>query len=161
MFYSYILNEKQLTDNSFPKWMPDSDNETDSTKRLAFIPNFTKSQQTPMSKTSQSASQSKQQTTPRPADSTPGILTASSLVNNCKRCRSTFTLIQVGKLKRYSSTNSECVYHWGKLRSMRFDKSVEQRYSCCSGGLGSDGCEVGKHVYDGDYDGNGTGGKKF
>ena len=44
----------------------------------------------------------------------------------------------------------ECVHHWGKLRSIRVDKIIEQKYSCCSGDSKSDGCQIGKHVYDGD-----------
>lgn len=150
MFYSYILTEKQLEENSFPKWMISGE------EGLVYIPNFKKSE-APMSSSKQQSKQPQQQ---QYVTSTTGDSSSSILLKNCKRCRSTFTLLQVGNLKRYSSTNSECVYHWGKLRSIRFDRTLEQRYSCCSADVGSDGCEVGKHVYDGDYDGQGTGNKK-
>ena len=49
------------------------------------------------------------------------------------------------------------MHHWGKLRNVRVDKSVVQKYSCCNGGPSETGCETGKHVYEGDYDGEGTG----
>ena len=144
LFYSYILNDKQLTDNSFPRWMTSSSLE-DAEKRLAYIPNFSKgSNQTTTTTTKKSLSTV--------------TVSGETIVKNCKRCKSTFHLISSdGRTKRYATSNSECVYHWGKLRSIWIDKSVEKRYSCCSGGLTSEGCEIGKHVYDGDYDGHGTG----
>ena len=80
----------------------------------------------------------------------------SEIINQiCKRCNKTFNLRC--KDLFYLTSNSECVFHWGKLRNVRVDKAIEHKYSCCSGGLDSDGCEVGKHVYDGDYNGNGNG----
>jgi RNA exonuclease 1 len=36
------------------------------------------------------------------------------------------------------------------LRAIRVNKFSEQKYSCCNSDTKSDGCQVGKHVYDGD-----------
>jgi RNA exonuclease 1 len=73
----------------------------------------------------------------------------------CKRCNKTFHISAKSML--YSNENSQCIYHWGKLRNVRFNKLTEQKYSCCSGEVNSSGCQVGRHVYDGEYDGYGTG----
>ena len=77
------------------------------------------------------------------------------IIKKCKRCNRPFQITSKSFL--YSPSNSECVFHWGKLRSTRFNKSIEQKYLCCSGDINSGGCETGKHVYDGDYDGNSEG----
>lgn len=147
MFYSYILSDKQLLDNSFPRWMKIEENSTQPAKRLAFIPNFTSS--TPSSTSLNKISSQAKEKGEKNAETT--------ILKACKRCKTNFNLIDTSSTKKYSTSNSECVYHWGKLRSIRVNKAVEQRYSCCSGGINSDGCELGKHVYDGDYDGHGTG----
>ena len=137
IFYSYVLTEKQLEDNSFPKWI-DKNN-----KKLACIPNM---------------SNTKKSTEAKKTDSqkaTIAGLNTEIVTHICKRCNRTFSLR--AKDLTYLTSNSECVFHWGKLRNVRVDKVIEHKYSCCSGGMDSDGCEVGKHVYDGDYNGNGNG----
>lgn len=152
MFYSYILTETQLDSNSFPSWMTTVDNINIKTKsRLASIPNFKNSvlsKSTSNDKIKDSAISSQQ-------DEQSGENTDKYIVKICKRCNRPFQI--TSKSFIYSPSNSECVFHWGKLRSMRFNKTIEQKYSCCSGELNSEGCETGKHVYDGDYDGNGEG----
>jgi RNA exonuclease 1 len=134
MFCKYVLNEKQLQDNSFPDWL--KTNNENNKKRLAYIPNF-----------SNSTDQLNKQLIKK--------VDSSILVKICKRCNKTFQLNSIDMT--YSSNNSDCVFHWGKIRNQRFNKLVEQKYSCCSNEANSEGCEVGKHVYDGDYDGNGIG----
>ena len=136
MFCKYILNEKQLQDNSFPDWLKSTNPDINNKKRLAYIPNFSNSND-------QLNKQLHKQ------------VDSSILVKICKRCNKTFQLNSVDMT--YSSKNSECVFHWGKIRNQRFNKVVEQKYSCCNHDANSEGCEVGKHVYDGDYDGNGIG----
>lgn len=135
MFYAYVLSEKQLEDNSFPKWM--QVNAQENYPRLAYIPNFTQ--------------QSKNSTEKSAASSDSSRL----LTKTCKRCTKNFYLNS--KDMSYAAENSECVYHWGKLRSVRVNKCLEQVFPCCSGGANSVGCEEGKHVYDGEYDGHGLG----
>ncbi|CAF0873432.1 unnamed protein product [Brachionus calyciflorus] len=134
MFYQYVLTEKQLEDNSFPKWL---DNQN---FRLAYIPNFN---------TLNKNSTEKQLT------QTQDNFDQKLLTKTCKRCNKNFYL-NSHDLSYYHG-NSECVFHWGKLRNTRVNKSIEQKFSCCSGGSNSTGCEEGKHVYDGDYDGHGKG----
>jgi RNA exonuclease 1 len=148
VFYSYILTEKQLEENSFPSWMTTVNNIDGKSKgRLACIPNF---KNTSVTKSSLSDK-------PKQDDSKTDIKddVDKFIMKSCKRCNKTFQITSKSFL--YSPSNSECVFHWGKLRSMRFNKSIEQKYSCCSGDLNSGGCETGKHVYDGDYDGNSEG----
>lgn len=135
MFYQYILTEKQLNDNSFPAWLSAQTELT--TQRLAFIPNFNSSV--------------KNSTEKKPSTDK---VDSKLLTKTCKRCNGNFYL---HKDLIYYHGNSECVYHWGKLRNIRVNKALEQKYSCCSSGPNSIGCEEGKHVYDGDYDGHGRG----
>ena len=137
MFYQYILTDKQLEENSFPKW---TDNQQADKKRTAFIPNF-----------NSVIKNSTEKQLKTPADITDSKL----LTKTCKRCSRNFYLNSADL--SYYENNSECVFHWGKLRSTRVNKSIEQKYSCCSGGADSHGCEEGKHVYDGEYDGHGKG----
>lgn len=47
----------------------------------------------------------------------------------------------------------ECVHHWGRLRRQRAPGGWETHYNCCSGAVGSTGCQVAKqHVQDGRKD---------
>ena len=124
--------------------------------RLACIPNFN-SQSTKTSssdKTSKSAAETEsgQSTKEEEAAAAAADVFVAKI---CKRCNRPFQI--TSKSYIYSPKNSECVFHWGKLRSTRFNKQIEQKYSCCSGEINAEGCETGKHVYDGDYDGNGEG----
>lgn len=165
MFYKYVLNEKQLDENSFPKWMESNDK-----KRLAFIPNFS-TQSKNISSAINTADKAKTSTTKEATNETSDDTTKekekskqntpvandkeSLLTKKCKRCNRSFSILS--KTMTYSTNNSTCVYHWGKLRNVRVNKVLEQKYSCCSGGNNEEGCMFGKHVYDGDYDGNGAG----
>lgn len=145
--------------------MPSS---SSTTNRLAFIPNFSATKSLG-DKFSENANQNKAASTASPdkykldnrktqhvkSESQQVEIEDSNVsIKRCKRCSSTFYINP--KDMSYLSTNSECVFHWGKLRNVRFNKIVEQKYTCCGGGCASEGCEVGKHVYDGDYVGNGT-----
>jgi RNA exonuclease 1 len=159
-----VLTENQLEENSFPKWMPNSGH------KLALIPNFvTKknisdkfSENSNANKSHSEASSAKykldNRNKPHTASSTSSNESpASSQISTkvCKRCSKTFYINSADM--SYMSANSECVYHWGKLRNVRFNRVVEQKYFCCSGSCNSEGCEVGNHVYDGEYDGHGQG----
>lgn len=135
--------------------------ETNDKKRLAYIPNYS-AQNKNISSASSTKDKAKDVTnekgdnTAKDKQSTPGASDKDSLLTKkCKRCNRTFHIIS--KTMVYSTNNSTCVYHWGKLRNVRVNKALEQKYSCCSGGINEEGCMFGKHVYDGDYDGNGIG----
>jgi len=147
IFYSYILTEKQLEENSFPKWFDNTasinETQTNQQKKLAIIPNLNPSQQT------------KKLDNIKKLATTPNDQTAAIMNQTCKRCNKTFQLRS--KDYFYLTSNSECIFHWGKLRNVRVDKAIEHKYSCCSGGMDSQGCDTGKHVYDGIYNGNGNG----
>ena len=138
IFYSYILTEKQLEENSFPKWL---DNDNTNQKKLVIIPNLQQQHTKKLGSDAKQVSATK----------------TNEQINNqiCKRCNKTFQLR--AKDYFYLTSNSECVFHWGKLRNVRVDKAIEHKYSCCSGGMDSQGCDTGKHVYDGIYNGNGNG----
>ena len=138
MFYAYVLNEKQLEENCFPQWMSTTADVNNKNSRVAFIPNYN---------SKKSANIDQQINIMNATINTNGVVTKL-----CKRCNKTFNINT--KDMSYLSTNTECVHHWGKLRNVRVNKVLEQKYSCCSGDMNSDGCEVGKHVYDGDYDGD-------
>ncbi|XP_050400601.1 RNA exonuclease 1 homolog [Patella vulgata] len=46
-------------------------------------------------------------------------------------------------------TKEQCSYHWGKAWKRRIAGSIETRYTCCSGELGSNGCAISKaHAYE-------------
>ncbi|RMZ92893.1 RNA exonuclease 1 -like protein [Brachionus plicatilis] len=139
MFYQYILTDKQLDENSFPKWI---ESEQATKKSLAFIPNFNSS-----AKNSTEKQLSK--------SGGPESAELKLVTKTCKRCTRNFYL-NSHDLSYYKG-NSECIFHWGKLRNVRVNKSIEQKFSCCSEGANSHGCEEGKHVHDGDYDGHGKG----
>jgi len=135
------MSEKQLSEHSFPIWMSNESNIK--SKKLAMLPNF---QPVKMNLNLDDSSRKKDSSS---------IKSESQLIKQCKRCNKTFKLM-AGNLS-YLASNSECVHHWGKLRNVRVDKSIVQKYFCCNGGSNETGCEVSKHVYDGEYDGNGIG----
>lgn len=137
MFCQYVLTDKQLDENSFPKWL---DNQPAAgKKKLAFLPNF-----------NSTIKNSTEKQLKIPGES----IDCKLLTKTCKRCNRNFYL---NSDLSYYEGNSECVFHWGKLRNVRVNKSIEQKYSCCSNGVNSHGCEEGKHVHDGEYDGHGKG----
>lgn len=142
MFCTYIMSEDHLDTHSFPRFM-----EQDSLAKLAMIPNFQSKSSAPANKLDEAKKQHAQKMALKQE---PNMITKL-----CKRCSRTF-MLSARELK-YLSVNSECVHHWGKLRNVRVDKSVVQKYMCCNGGPNETGCEVGKHVYEGCYDGEGTG----
>ena len=147
MFFKYVLTEQQLEDNGFPNWVVASTG----SQRLAYIPNYHQNKVTNNYLSAKKDKQSKEVNGSENGKAS----TASTLIRECKRCKSTFKLLL--KDMSYYPDNSQCVYHWGKMRNQRFNKAIESKYLCCSGGTGSEGCEIGKHVYDGEYDGYGTG----
>ncbi|NXI42570.1 REXO1 exonuclease, partial [Galbula dea] len=64
----------------------------------------------------------------------------------CCRCGTEYMVSASGSCIR----REECVHHWGRLRKQRVPGGWETHYSCCSGAVGSPGCQVAKqHVYDG------------
>lgn len=135
MFCNYVMTDKNLEDHSFPNWMNEN-------TKLAFIPNFQNKITNPANKLDE-AKKIKSE-----------LANAQLLTKLCKRCSRTFVLT---KELDYPNSNSECIHHWGKLRNVRVDKSIVQKYFCCNGEANETGCEVGMHVYDGEYDGHGTG----
>ncbi|XP_068089963.1 RNA exonuclease 1 homolog isoform X2 [Hyperolius riggenbachi] len=71
---------------------------------------------------------------------------SSSSIRICCRCGVEFMVTQSGKYVR----QEECVHHWGRLRRQRVPGGWETQYSCCSGAVGSTGCQIAKqHVQDG------------
>ncbi|XP_073401707.1 RNA exonuclease 1 homolog isoform X2 [Dendrobates tinctorius] len=67
----------------------------------------------------------------------------------CCRCGAEYLVTPKGKCVR----QEECVHHWGRLRRLRVPGGWETQYSCCSGAVGSTGCQVAKqHVQDGRKD---------
>lgn len=143
MFCIYVMSESELDANSFPKWIKTPSTE----KKLAMIPNYQANKIASANKLDEAKKQHAQK---QALKQEPNMITKL-----CKRCSRTFML--TSKDLKYLSSNSDCVHHWGKLRNVRVDKSVVQKYSCCNGGSSETGCETGKHVYEGDYDGEGTG----
>ncbi|XP_049643870.1 RNA exonuclease 1 homolog [Suncus etruscus] len=64
----------------------------------------------------------------------------------CCRCGAEYMVLPSGRCVRHE----ECVYHWGRLRRNRVAGGWETQYMCCSGAVGSTGCQVAKqHVQDG------------
>ncbi|NXG05665.1 REXO1 exonuclease, partial [Sakesphorus luctuosus] len=64
----------------------------------------------------------------------------------CCRCGTEYMVSASGSCVR----REECVHHWGRLRKQRVPGGWETHYSCCSGAVGSPGCQVAKqHVHDG------------
>ncbi|XP_069596746.1 RNA exonuclease 1 homolog [Ranitomeya imitator] len=67
----------------------------------------------------------------------------------CCRCGAEYLVTPKGNCVR----KEECVHHWGRLRRLRVPGGWETHYSCCSGAVGSSGCQVAKqHVQDGRKD---------
>ncbi|XP_025027753.1 RNA exonuclease 1 homolog [Python bivittatus] len=64
----------------------------------------------------------------------------------CCRCGTQYMVTPSGNCVR----KEECIHHWGRLRKQRVPGGWETHYSCCSGAVGSLGCQVAKqHVHDG------------
>ncbi|XP_056319736.1 RNA exonuclease 1 homolog [Danio aesculapii] len=64
----------------------------------------------------------------------------------CCRCGAEYKVNSNGSCVR----KEECSHHWGRLRRNRVPGGWETLYNCCSGAVGSPGCEVCKqHVQDG------------
>ncbi|XP_066551290.1 RNA exonuclease 1 homolog [Amia ocellicauda] len=64
----------------------------------------------------------------------------------CCRCGAEYMITPTGNCVR----REECNHHWGRLRRHRAPGGWEMQYSCCSGAVGSPGCQVCKqHVQDG------------
>uniref|UniRef100_A0A8C1F5S8 REX1, RNA exonuclease 1 homolog n=1 Tax=Cyprinus carpio carpio TaxID=630221 RepID=A0A8C1F5S8_CYPCA len=64
----------------------------------------------------------------------------------CCRCGAEYKINAYGSCVR----KEECSHHWGRLRRNRVPGGWETLYNCCSGAVGSPGCEVSKqHVQDG------------
>ncbi|XP_072294468.1 RNA exonuclease 1 homolog [Eucyclogobius newberryi] len=64
----------------------------------------------------------------------------------CCRCGAEYTINVNGSCVR----KEECNFHWGRLRRHKVSGGWETSYSCCSGTVGSPGCQVCKqHVQDG------------
>uniref|UniRef100_A0A8C4WKN6 RNA exonuclease 1 homolog n=1 Tax=Gopherus evgoodei TaxID=1825980 RepID=A0A8C4WKN6_9SAUR len=64
----------------------------------------------------------------------------------CCRCGTEYMVSTSGNCIR----KEECLHHWGRLRKQRVPGGWETHYSCCSGAVGSPGCQVAKqHVQDG------------
>ncbi|XP_053155860.1 RNA exonuclease 1 homolog isoform X2 [Hemicordylus capensis] len=71
---------------------------------------------------------------------------ADSSCRVCCRCGAEYMVTPSGNCVR----KEECVHHWGKLRKQRVPGGWETHYNCCSGAVGSPGCQVAKqHVHDG------------
>ncbi|NXV38071.1 REXO1 exonuclease, partial [Rissa tridactyla] len=72
--------------------------------------------------------------------------TSDSSCRICCRCGTEYMVSASGNCIR----KEECVHHWGRLRKQRVPGGWETHYSCCSGAVGSPGCQVAKqHVHDG------------
>uniref|UniRef100_A0A8B9BFC7 RNA exonuclease 1 homolog n=1 Tax=Anser brachyrhynchus TaxID=132585 RepID=A0A8B9BFC7_9AVES len=72
--------------------------------------------------------------------------TTDSSCRICCRCGTEYMVSASGNCIR----KEECVHHWGRLRKQRVPGGWETHYSCCSGAVGSPGCQVAKqHVHDG------------
>ncbi|XP_030640390.1 RNA exonuclease 1 homolog [Chanos chanos] len=64
----------------------------------------------------------------------------------CCRCGAEYKINANGSCVR----KEECHHHWGRLRRYRVPGGWETQYNCCSGSVGSLGCQVAKqHVQDG------------
>ncbi|KAG7332731.1 hypothetical protein KOW79_004565 [Hemibagrus wyckioides] len=63
----------------------------------------------------------------------------------CCRCGAEYKVNTNGSCVR----KEECNHHWGRLRRYKVSGGWETQYSCCSGAVGSPGCQVAKqHVQD-------------
>ncbi|XP_077661525.1 RNA exonuclease 1 homolog isoform X2 [Eretmochelys imbricata] len=72
--------------------------------------------------------------------------TTDSSCRVCCRCGTEYMVSTSGNCIR----KEECLHHWGRLRKQRVPGGWETHYSCCSGAVGSPGCQVAKqHVQDG------------
>ncbi|XP_077441025.1 RNA exonuclease 1 homolog [Vanacampus margaritifer] len=64
----------------------------------------------------------------------------------CCRCGAEYKINFKGNCLR----KEECAFHWGRLRRQKVAGGWETIYSCCSGAVGSTGCQTAKqHVQDG------------
>ncbi|KAM4628628.1 RNA exonuclease 1 homolog [Polymixia lowei] len=64
----------------------------------------------------------------------------------CCRCGAEYKINVNGNCVR----KEECNHHWGRLRRHKVSGGWETSYNCCSGAVGSPGCQVSKqHVQDG------------
>ncbi|XP_071769540.2 RNA exonuclease 1 homolog [Centroberyx gerrardi] len=64
----------------------------------------------------------------------------------CCRCGAEYKINVNGSCVR----KEECNHHWGRLRRHKVAGGWETSYNCCSGAVGSPGCQVSKqHVQDG------------
>ncbi|VDP41393.1 unnamed protein product [Soboliphyme baturini] len=71
---------------------------------------------------------------------------AESLRRTCCRCGAPF---EVTADWRYSSRDTECIFHYGRPWKKREGGVIETRYNCCQGDLNSSGCSMAKfHVTD-------------
>eukprot|EP00106_Octopus_bimaculoides_P012535 XP_014779977.1 PREDICTED: RNA exonuclease 1 homolog [Octopus bimaculoides] len=62
----------------------------------------------------------------------------------CCRCGKTYRVTSSGR----AVVEDECLYHWAKPVRRRYGNTIETRYRCCQGEIGSTGCEVGvTHVH--------------
>ncbi|XP_056133434.1 RNA exonuclease 1 homolog [Lampris incognitus] len=69
-----------------------------------------------------------------------------SFTKVCCRCGAEYKINVSGDCVR----KEECNHHWGRLRRHKAAGGWETSYSCCSGAVGSPGCQVAKqHVQDG------------
>ncbi|NXS55289.1 REXO1 exonuclease, partial [Brachypteracias leptosomus] len=66
--------------------------------------------------------------------------TTDSSCRICCRCGTEYMVSASGSCIR----KEECVHHWGRLRKQRVPGGWETHYSCCSGAVGSPGCQVAK-----------------
>uniref|UniRef100_A0A7M4ENY9 RNA exonuclease 1 homolog n=1 Tax=Crocodylus porosus TaxID=8502 RepID=A0A7M4ENY9_CROPO len=72
--------------------------------------------------------------------------TTDSSCRICCRCGTEYMVSASGNCIR----KEECLHHWGRLRKQKVPGGWETHYSCCSGAVGSPGCQVAKqHVQDG------------
>lgn len=70
-----------------------------------------------------------------------------SIEKQCVRCQQSFLVTESGEYL----TTEECCYHWGKLLQIYIaGKGLISQYSCCNGGVESNGCSYNPlHVWTG------------
>ncbi|XP_034036035.1 RNA exonuclease 1 homolog [Thalassophryne amazonica] len=74
------------------------------------------------------------------------MTTADPFIKICCRCGTEYMVNISGNCVR----KEECNYHWGRVHRQKVAGGWETNYSCCSGAVGSTGCQVSKqHVQDG------------
>jgi len=142
LFKKYALNDKQFEENGFPTEHP-------ANPKLALVPSRQQKTKAAVSLASKYSTQKMEKGkngTSSTISEEKFLFEVISEVKKCKRCLKMFTVTKDGKYM----AKEDCVHHWGKLRSIRVNKVIEQKYSCCSADSKSDGCQIGKHVYDGD-----------